>query len=219
MEVPKNLAAYSRALCEYLGFTRFSIIRSLTALAILSTATLELHLVGNVIVMTSTRFYKSAFTIFITMLLAAGEILLWCLPEISQRLIAQYLGFKCVLLPPVVHQASINGKCAVDIIDLQVVCSTGTLVIGSVSQLSKLIASSFGISFLFYLYHRWRISISKHSHPSSLLSCGAQFLFRRIEWVYDDLYYIDYSSAVLIGLITIPTPQNLYIFDVKTWRI
>ncbi|OQS03176.1 hypothetical protein THRCLA_21221 [Thraustotheca clavata] len=274
MEVPRNLAAYCRALCEYVslilaviaivaglysilnqftteGFNLFEtnrvgglvwigrpllIVRSLTALAILSTATLELQLNGNMTFMASSRSDKSPFELFMTKLLAAGEVtwLLYIIQDLAMVFTKEtttfyapisgmsmwLLSFCLSIAAPVTHVASLNRQCSISIMDYQVECSSGTLFIGSVSRFCTLIALTFVVSTVFYLYHRWRHSISRSiEKPSSLLSCGAQYLFDRSEWVDNGVYYIDYASAALTGLITIPRKSKLYIFDIKVWRI
>ncbi|OQS03958.1 hypothetical protein THRCLA_21014 [Thraustotheca clavata] len=105
---------------------------------------------------------------------------------------------------PVTHQASNHRECDIDIMDFQVVCSSGTLVIGSVQCFLSLIAIAFGIS----------IAIS-----SSLLSCGATYLFDQSKWRYKGLIYLISPLQHSLGLLRCPHRYNLYIFNVKMWRI
>ncbi|OQS03081.1 hypothetical protein THRCLA_04606, partial [Thraustotheca clavata] len=212
------------------------LVRSLTALAILSTATLELQVIGSVSVLASTRSNASTLMLFLTKFLAAGEVtwLVYIIQDLAMvftretttlycpisALSTWFVSFCLSIATPVIHQASINRQCSIEIIDYQLVCSSGNLVIGNVYRFSTLIAFSFGISIVFYLYYRYRYPISRYiEYPSSLLSCGGKYLFNRSGWVFKDLYYIDYASAALTGLITIPRDQKLYILDLKTWRI
>ncbi|OQR82103.1 hypothetical protein THRCLA_11115 [Thraustotheca clavata] len=201
------------------------LVRSLTALAILSTATLELQLIGNTTVLASTHSGKSTFAILLTKLLAAGEVtwLIYIIQDLAMvftretttsygpisSVLTWLVSFCLSVASPVTHKASINRQCSIDIMDYQVVCSTGTLVIGSIDRFLTLVALSVGISFVCYLYHHYRYIPKRVEHPSCLLSS---------EWVYNELYYIDYASAALTGIITIPRRQKLYIFDIKIWR-
>ncbi|OQR82108.1 hypothetical protein THRCLA_11128 [Thraustotheca clavata] len=212
------------------------LVRSLTALAILSTATLELQVIGNVAGLSSIPFDKSTFVIFITKFLAAGEVtwLVYIIQDIAMIFTGKtttsygpiskssvwFLSFFLSVTTLVTHQVTIDRQCSIDTIDYQIVCSTGTFAIGSITRLSVQIALAFGVSIVFYIYYHSRHTKSRSvGHSSSLLSCGAKYLFGRSQWVHNDLYYIDYASALLTGLITIPNHHKLYIFNIKLWRI
>ncbi|OQS05230.1 hypothetical protein THRCLA_02604 [Thraustotheca clavata] len=271
MEVPHNLSAYCRALCQYVSFVlvvlatiaglylflnRFTtegynlfatnrvgalvwigrpllLVRSFTALAILSTAPLELQLIGNVTVFATPITGSLGF---LTKLLAAGEVnwLVFIIQDIAMvftkdvtasygpmsSVITMFISIYLSITAPVIHQASIHRQCAIDVMDYQIICSSGTLVIGSIKRFMTLVAISFGVSIVLYIYCRCRHAYGiRYGHSSGLLSCGAKYLFKQSRWIYNDVYYIDYSSAVLTGLIIIPNRSKLYVFDVKSWRI
>ncbi|OQR92486.1 hypothetical protein ACHHYP_03664 [Achlya hypogyna] len=109
------------------------------------------------------------------------------------------------LVDPVQHSVSIQRTCDVTSMDLQLVCSSGAITIGSVSRLLLLVAIAIGSSVVMYTHDRLRYRVEPPvERPSHLLSCGAKYLFERNGWVHGGVYHVDYA---------------LYVFDIKTWRV
>ncbi|EQC36480.1 hypothetical protein SDRG_05934 [Saprolegnia diclina VS20] len=210
-------------------------LRSISALCILSTATLQLQVFGGATRLISKRNDVSAVVATISDVLAAGELgwLIYIFDDIcmvvTQQYSASYVTKSAVsgwiaaaalrLVSPVTHSASVHWTCNVAAVDYQVVCDGGAVVIGRLSRLLLLIAIALGGSMGMYLHDRLRYSIPPPlEQPSCLVSCGAKYLFEKHGWVVDGIVYIDFASALLTGLLVWPRNDTLYVFDIKTWR-
>ncbi|KDO16600.1 hypothetical protein SPRG_17889 [Saprolegnia parasitica CBS 223.65] len=211
-------------------------LRSVTALCILSTATLQLQLAGKATTLDPARQDVSPFLAICTKVLAAGELgwLVYIADDICMVITQQYTAsytFKSALLAwaiaamlsliaPVTHSVDLELRCAVDVTDYQAVCSSGHVVIGSLSRLLLLVAIALGSSVSMYLHDRLRYTLPPPTEkPSYLLSCGAKYLFEKTGWVHDCVYHVDVASAALTGLLTWRKDDVIYVFDVKTWRV
>ncbi|EQC29026.1 hypothetical protein SDRG_13182 [Saprolegnia diclina VS20] len=273
IEVPRNVAAYLRGLCQYISFVLVALAsvtalyalldgslsegsnlfkvnrvggmvwvgrplllaRSFTALCILSTATLQLKKNGITTVLTSSRGDVSEAVVIVTQILAAGEVgwLVYifddiCMP-LTQELSAAY-AFKASILTwfivaalsftsPVSHSATIQRSCTLVEMDFELVCHSGVVAIGSFSRFCLLVGIALGGStLLFTIVRLRRPRVPLDERDSHLLSCSAKYLFERKGWVHDRIYFIDFASAALTGLLACRNKSDLYVFDIKTWR-
>ncbi|OQR92374.1 hypothetical protein ACHHYP_03753, partial [Achlya hypogyna] len=210
-------------------------LRSVTALCILSTATLQLESAGVATVLVTSRGDVSWIAALVTQALAAGELgwIVYIYDDLCMVLTRQYSASYTVktalsvwivaavlsIASPVTHSATIHRRCAVVALDYEMVCHSGVLVIGSIQRLLQLVAIALGTSSLWLVHDRVCYVIPPlDERESHLISCGANYLFEKKGWVHDRVYYLDYASAVLTGLLTVPYKNDLYVFDIKTWR-
>ncbi|KDO22984.1 hypothetical protein SPRG_11831 [Saprolegnia parasitica CBS 223.65] len=187
-------------------------LRSVTALCILSTATLQLQLAGNATTLDPARQDVSPFLAICTKVLAAGELgwLVYIADDICMVITQQYTASYTIkgaflawamaailsLIAPVAHSVDLELHCAVDVTDYQ------------------------AVSVLMYLHDRLRYTLPPPTEkPSYLLSCGAKYLFEKTGWVHDGVYHVDVASAALTGLLTWRQQDVIHVFDVKTWRV
>ncbi|OQR82110.1 hypothetical protein THRCLA_11119 [Thraustotheca clavata] len=250
MEVPRNLSAYCRALCQYLSFilalltiasilysylNRFTLeglnlfkinrvgglvwierslllVQSLTALAILSTCTLELQVIGNVTVLAKTQSDKPQWKINLIKLLPAGEVswLLYIIQDLAmvftQETTGSYSPISCIVMwfismclsvfIPVTHQAMIDRKCTIDAMDYQLVYSTGTLVIGSLNRFLLLTFTSIGISIVFYIH------FNGDTHCQNIMNINRVYYL-----VVQNIFLIDQIGFIMNCIISIIRQQ------------
>ncbi|KDO24867.1 hypothetical protein SPRG_09512 [Saprolegnia parasitica CBS 223.65] len=208
------------------------LVRSFTALCLLSTATLSLESTGY------TMYFKSDVPATLSTCLAASEVT-WLasivndigLP-LTQEHSARYVTLHSLIvlaiaslmssLQPVAYAAEMDLQCAPTALDYQVTCSTARIAIGSYDRLVFLLGTvlvSNGLAFgLVRVFWPVKANDARHS-KSFLLTAGAKFLFKHDKWFYRDVYYMDRASALLNGLVTIHVRSQRLLFDVKSWRL
>ncbi|KAF0688120.1 Aste57867_20234 [Aphanomyces stellatus] len=211
------------------------LLRGVTALALLSTGTLELHLKDNFLShfrVVDVPWYKTT--------LAAGEstwlvyiindlLMVWTKEEFTplyastSSLFTWLVVAILTLAMPVVHHATVAPTCHVDHVDFQVVCASGVVVIGQVTRFYWLLGIVAFVNVVCYLrvriFHRRLGDTSDASKASSLLLCaGAKFLFHRSDWLHGNVYCLDPASALMNGLVSLRWRQFICIFDIKLWR-
>ncbi|OQR86469.1 hypothetical protein ACHHYP_10515 [Achlya hypogyna] len=196
----------------------------------------SLDTVGAATVLVASRGSASSVAALVTQVLAAGELgwivyIFDVMCKVFTRTHAAMYTVKAALsswvfaaalsiAKPVTHSATIRRRCAVVQMDYEMICHSGVVVIGPVERLIQLVVIALGTSTIGYLYNRVRCAVPPLDEPEShLLSCGALYLFAKKGWVHDGVYYVDFASAVLTGLLVMPYKNDLYVFDVKTWRI
>ncbi|KDO21046.1 hypothetical protein SPRG_13837 [Saprolegnia parasitica CBS 223.65] len=197
------------------------LVRGLTAITVLSTATLELQ--------------RSQSLRFAATLLAAAEVT-WLVAVVNDvgliathgyafyyatpnSILAWTTVFMLTRISPVTHAASIAKSCAIVRVDYQVVCSSATIVIGDLVRLVTLLGIVLCANMTSYALIRHVCSAPKLTHDSLFLSAGAKFLFTDEHWVHDGVYYLDRASAVLNGILTFRRARVIYALDIKVWRI
>ncbi|KAF0698544.1 Aste57867_10843 [Aphanomyces stellatus] len=207
------------------------LLRGVTALCLLSTATLELQLQHGVSYFNvpTLPWYKTC--------LGAGEavwlvyilndlLMVWTRQHTlyyasSSSTLVWVVAASLTLAYPVTHQATVQPQCAIDQMDFQLMCDSGLLVIGQVARLYWLlgvigICNAIGLGAAWYFIQRLD---QNYQHESLLLSAGAKYLFDSTHWVQDHTYYIDPASAVLNGLVSWRWGHLVYVLDIKLWRI
>ncbi|KDO17929.1 hypothetical protein SPRG_21789, partial [Saprolegnia parasitica CBS 223.65] len=212
------------------------LVRSVTALCILSTATLQLHKNGITTQLIASREDVSSVVNNVIKILAASELgwLVYIFDDVCMAWTRQYSAsytaktattawFIAVLLSftsPVSHSASIQRSCEIVVMDFEMVCHSGVVAIGSVDRLRLLVGIAVGGSILMYVLDRaWHVLPPLNERDSCLVSCSAKYLFERRGWVYDRVYYLDFASAALTGLLVCTFQGDYYVFDIKTWRM
>ncbi|OQR84616.1 hypothetical protein ACHHYP_13105 [Achlya hypogyna] len=208
-------------------------IRSITAIGILSTGTLELVFTGSIshLQVSETPWYLT--------LIAANE-LTWLAAVVNDLFIAYtreynryynavnialvWLVAGCLsLVDPAHHVATIEPaaeSCTVVEVDFQIVCQSISIEIGQTTRIAVLIAVVFSVKLFCYCVARWLVGRPPAAQAKSIvLYAGAKYLFRHQPWIHRDIYYLDRASAVLNGLVTVRHKDYLYVLDIKTWRV
>ncbi|KDO29410.1 hypothetical protein SPRG_05947 [Saprolegnia parasitica CBS 223.65] len=207
------------------------LLRATTALSVLSTATLELLYENNAI-----SAFQTVQNPWYTTLLAASEVT-WLVAVVNdvamaltQAYTAHYATFNSVavwatvallsFVSPVTHTVSLQPVCDLVQLDWQIVCASGHIVIGQWSRYVALVTIVVGWNGVCYVSTRLWLRRPPATHGRSVfLSCGAKYLFEHRQWTHGGVYYLDRASAVLTGLLTLRWRRQLYVFDVKLWRI
>ncbi|OQR83975.1 hypothetical protein ACHHYP_14065 [Achlya hypogyna] len=205
------------------------LLRSATALCLLSTAEIELRQVDGLYYMASTS--ESWFTT----VMAAGEItwLVFILNDAFSVVTKQYtavyatkssLGVWCAaaiwsLVSPVQHSAALKRDCIIVTVDLQIECHSGVVAIGSPQRLLGLAALSLASVLGGYVVQRLRFPrLAPHLHSSFWLYATAKYHYDTSTWMHKQVYYIDKASALITGLVSVQVDGNIFILDIKTWR-
>ncbi|KAF0683441.1 Aste57867_24475 [Aphanomyces stellatus] len=204
-------------------------VRSLTGVGLLSTASLELVYNGSI------SYFEVAQDPWYKTLLAANEVA-WMITianDIALVLTQEYatevawFDSTIVLLVtiilsfsvPINHSMSIDKQCSVAQVDAQVVCTSGTIVIGQLSRLTLILALVLGCNVLCYVCSRRCLPRPPPSKINSIfVYAGAKYLFATSRWVHGDVYYMDRMSAVLNGILTLRWKNTMFALDVKLWR-
>ncbi|KAF0695638.1 Aste57867_13560 [Aphanomyces stellatus] len=205
------------------------LLRSVTALSLLSTATLDLVVQNRI-----SRFHVPTVPWYKT-ILGAGETtwLVFILNDIFTVWTKQFTAYYATpssflvwlvaamvtLVKPVVHAATIQPECQIDDMDFQVVCSSGVILIGQIQRFYVLVAIVCGCNVVCYVLARLRYWHVEDDKKHILhLSSGAKYFLDRTDWMHRGIYHIDAASAVLMGLVVIRYRGSIYFIDVKLWR-
>ncbi|KAF0700799.1 Aste57867_8690 [Aphanomyces stellatus] len=206
------------------------LLRSVTALCLLSTATLTLEIENHVsgFRVPTLPWYKA--------ILGAGETtwLVYIANDIGAIWTKEYttayashhsLLVWCVaavitLFQPVVYDATIQPMCQIDQMDFQLVCVSGVLRIGHVTRIYTLVGIVGGCHVITLVAARLNFRRRKPPPTTQFqhLSSGAKYFLNQTRWLHQDVYYIDPASAVLSGLVVVPWGDVVHFVDVKLWR-
>ncbi|OQR93343.1 hypothetical protein ACHHYP_02627 [Achlya hypogyna] len=194
----------------------FLCVRSITAIWILNTAPLELDLVGRV-----TRLMSPPRPWYDT-ILAASEAtwLVYALNDLLSCITQQYTtyyAFKsslstwCIVvlwsfLVPLSYSAQLRRTCSYVDMDAALTCVSGTIDIGC-------------IAFWYAVERVLSPRLPPTSVHSLLLSAHSLYMLDFRDWCVGGEYFLDKTSAVMAGLLSVEYNDCLYILDIKTWRV
>ncbi|KDO33573.1 hypothetical protein SPRG_22089 [Saprolegnia parasitica CBS 223.65] len=146
--------------------------RSITALCILSTATLQLKKMGKTTILVPSRDDVSPAIVVVTQILAAGEVgwLVYIFDDICMSFTREHsaaYATKTALLAwlivatlsftsPVSHSATIQRSCTLVEMDFEMMCHSGVVAIGSIARFYLLVCIALGGSTLLYTIERLR---------------------------------------------------------------
>ncbi|EQC38048.1 hypothetical protein SDRG_04478 [Saprolegnia diclina VS20] len=206
------------------------ILRSLTALCLLSTASLDLGTSGFV------SFFDRTPLPFYKMLLASWEVawLVVVVDDIGLVVTREhahwYLSLHSIVVccgavlysyvMPVAPSLVVEKQCQVVEMDFQILCTSADLVIGHVRRLLGIVVCTIVSHLLGYILARLVIGpLPPTKVTSRLLSAGAKYLYNHSRCVVHGVFYLDRASAALNGVLTYRHQNVLYAFDIKLWRI
>ncbi|KAF0683092.1 Aste57867_24780 [Aphanomyces stellatus] len=234
---PRNLFKHNRVGAIVWVGRPLLVLRGVTALCLLSTATLELTYAQD------TR--RSGFEVpalpWYKTILGAGEAawLVYICNDVAMvciearyttvyTTVASSLVWLTVavltLLRPVDHEATIDLQCRIDEMDLQLCCGSGIVTIGHVTRLYELMGIIGLANVLGYVVARAYVKAAAiddddDTHPFPLISAGALHLFHRSKWMHaKNIYCIDPASALLNGMVSLRLGSTIHVLDIKVWR-
>ncbi|KAF0695639.1 Aste57867_13561 [Aphanomyces stellatus] len=203
------------------------LLRSVTALCLLSTATLEL-------VVTHVASFAVPALPWYKTILGAGEavwlvyvindvVMVWTKQytiyyATGSSLLVWFVAATLTLAQPVVHAATIAPDCHIDQMDFQLACESGVVVVGQASRLYWLLGIIGLSNVVGYGMARVVMRGQEKERQFALLSSSAQHLFNWSHWKLHDTYYIDPASALLNGLLVFFWGQRVFVMDIKLWR-
>ncbi|KAF0695643.1 Aste57867_13537 [Aphanomyces stellatus] len=205
------------------------VVRSLTAVALLSTSTLELVFIGSIssFEVVQDPWYKT--------LLAANEIT-WMVVIVNDIAVAftqsyttYYATPNSILMwlvvmtwsfaSPMTHSMTIAKQCQQTQVDFQPVCQSASLAIGHVPRLAAIVWVVFGCNALCYVATRLLVQPPAPSRVKSIfVYAGARYVFMSTKWIQHDVYYMDRMSAALNGILTLRYGNTMLALDIKLWR-
>ncbi|KAF0683320.1 Aste57867_24624 [Aphanomyces stellatus] len=207
------------------------LLRGVTALGLLSTATLELHIQHGV------SYFRVLTLPWYKTILGAGEAvwLVYVVHDLFMVWTKQYTLFYAgsssilvwvvvamlTLVNPVMHQVMVEPQCQISQMDLQLECQSGLVQMGHVRRLYCLLGVIGLCNFVCAVaawYCKRRVE-DIQDERSLLLSAGAKYLFESSHWTRNHVYYIDPASALLNGLVSWRWRTTLYVLDIKLWRV
>ncbi|RHY28291.1 hypothetical protein DYB32_008365 [Aphanomyces invadans] len=206
------------------------LLRSSTAIALLSTGTLELQFDGTLSSFQSVElpWYKT--------LLGALELtwLVSVVTDVSMVFTQEYTTYYATLnsvvvwiiaaavtaASPVTHTTTLDRVCEVVEVDYQIVCNSGLVKIGQWQRAVLLVGIVVASTLTTYGFVRviFRTKPTCNTH-SLFLSSGAKYLFNHVSRVHNNVYYLDRASAVVCGIVTMRLGRTNYAMDLKNWRI
>ncbi|EQC29809.1 hypothetical protein SDRG_12355 [Saprolegnia diclina VS20] len=209
------------------------LLRSLTAISILSTAMLRLERGQNdnfLMLRTQTNpWYTTLLAASEVTWLSAVSIDIWIIATreltpsftlLNTTLVWVVASLLSVVWPPA-HAVTVTppSDCRLIQVDFQFTCLAASVTIGHASRTLLLGLLVLGAHGLCYLCARQLKGAARHSRVLSYwLSSGATYLFAHDAWRYRHLVYLDRASAVYSGLLSVRRGRVMYVFDVKTWR-
>ncbi|EQC27651.1 hypothetical protein SDRG_14561 [Saprolegnia diclina VS20] len=206
-------------------------VRSITALCLLSTASIGLQTDG-----VFSYFVTTPVPLWTTCL-AANEVtwLVGIVNDISlvwtqdhtiayatiNSLLMWLISALLATLAPVQATITVSPVCEIATLDYQVVCVAGSVVIGSVQRLLMLVGIVLVCNGVCFGLVRCFWKRPQPLQSSSMLLCGgAKYLFSHDGWLDGDgTYFLDRASAVLNGLLSVRYQDQWIVFDVKTWCV
>ncbi|EQC39981.1 hypothetical protein SDRG_02636 [Saprolegnia diclina VS20] len=205
------------------------VLRSMTAICVLSTATLELQYSGYMSAFTTVRdpWYKT--------LLAANEVT-WLVSIVNdialiftQEYSTSYVMVNGLVVwvvvaaltafSPVNANTSIDLQCTLVQVDFQAICESGSIEIGQFQRLQLLIGIILVCNIVCFYAVKLNLKTKPTCHVTSLfLSSGAKYLYAHSNRVYNGVYYLDRASAALNGILSLRIGRTMYSLDMKNWR-
>ncbi|EQC34886.1 hypothetical protein SDRG_07686 [Saprolegnia diclina VS20] len=208
----------------------FLLLRGITAIMLLNTSPLYLEQAGGI-----ARMATPPLPWYST-IVAASEAtwLVYVLNDLFSCVTRQYTtvyAYKSTLLTwaavatytflqPHIHIAEMARHCIAVDMDVALRCTSGYIEIGNGARFWKVIAIC--CSSILLCYGADRLSqprLADVTVPSLLLSAQSVYLFTFDRWIHDGDYYLDRTSAVMAGLVSVDWRGALFILDIKAWRV
>ncbi|OQS07903.1 hypothetical protein THRCLA_00102, partial [Thraustotheca clavata] len=225
-----NLFQLNRIVGHTWAGRTFLILRSITAIWILNSSTLNLTLVDRVTHFTSPPlpWYKK--------ILAASETtwLVYALNDIFSFITLHhttYYASKSSLstwfvvaiwsfVHPLENSSKIQRNCDYVDMDFGLTCTSAIIEIGSTQGVLIVLCIAMGNVIFWYTFERicypnraiFRV-------PTHLLNSQSLYMLDWSKWRVDGQYFLDKTSGVMAGLLSVELDDSLYILDIKSWRV
>ncbi|OQR90296.1 hypothetical protein THRCLA_09378 [Thraustotheca clavata] len=225
-----NLFELNRIVGHVWAGRTFLVIRSITAIWILNTAPLNLVQVGQATHLTSPQlpWYQT--------ILAASEVtwLVYALNDMFSFVTQQYttyyaykssLSTWCVisawsLLSPLTYSAALHRECSYVDMDFGLVCVSGSIEVGRTRGVLGVMGVATLCVIASYLVERLCFAPKSPLEVRSLLlNSQCIYMLNLGSWHFNNEYFLDKTSAVMAGLISFEYKGELYILDIKSWRM
>ncbi|KAF0699896.1 Aste57867_9554 [Aphanomyces stellatus] len=208
----------------------FLVIRSITAICLLNTSTLQLTQIGRGTQFVSPQlpWYKS--------ILASAEVtwFVYVLNDLFSCLTRQYTSYYATKsavatwgatfiwtqTSPQRYIATIDRICSFVDMDSALVCSSGFVQIGNRNRVAIAFAICIACVVVCFVAERLvRPGIPTLAIPTMVLNAQSFYILDLTRWVHHDLYYLDRASAAMAGVVSLRHKNMLYVLDIKTWRV
>ncbi|KDO30840.1 hypothetical protein SPRG_04741 [Saprolegnia parasitica CBS 223.65] len=225
-----NLYEINRIVGHVWAGRSFLLLRSITAIWMLNTSPLRLQQVGQVTLMRSPPlpWYQT--------ILAAGEStwLVYALNDLGSCVTLEYTttyAYKSSLLTyavvsiwtlvaPVSYTAALDRSCTYVDMDAGLVCTSAAIHIGSPrGVLSVVFIACACVALCYRLERTLQPHLARRNVHSLVLNSQSLYMLDWSHWTYHGDVYLDKTSAVLAGLLSVEYDDTLYILDIKTWRV
>ncbi|OQS05685.1 hypothetical protein THRCLA_02206 [Thraustotheca clavata] len=205
------------------------VIRSITAIWLLNTSTLQLTQYGW-----GTHFVSPPLSWYKTILAGAESTwFVYVLNDVLSCLTGQYTtyyAFKSSLLAwaivaiwttlsPQTYQAKVSRTCSYVAMDQQLVCTSGYVEIGDVNRvgIGFLVATS-SVLGCFIVERLFRRNLPPLLLPTEMLNASSYYMLDFSDWIIRDEYYLDKTSAIMAGILAVKVRDRLCMLDIKSWR-
>ena len=208
----------------------FLLLRSITALCLLNTSVADLVQVGAAthFALPKLPWYKTILGASeVTWLVYVLNDLLSCATHHYTSLYAfkssnlAWLVLICVTsIQPLAPLGKLQRACDASDMDAALVCTSGYIAIGSYARLQATVGIAFGCVLVAYAVERWRVPRLSSTLPKTLLlNAQSLYMLSWTHWRHGDEYFLDTSSGIMAGLLSLQHKDTWYIFDTKTWRL
>ncbi|OQR93757.1 hypothetical protein ACHHYP_02287 [Achlya hypogyna] len=207
----------------------FLTVRSVTAMWLLNTSTLQLAQVG-----VGTRFIAPRLAWYKTILAGAESTwLVYVLNDLFSALAGPYTSYYAVksalgawiavaswtAAAPQAYAAAIDRSCSYTDMDLGLTCHSGFVAIGDASRVVVAVLVCVGAVLSCYVLERVnRPNLPALAIPTQLLNAQSLYMLDLTDWVYNGEYFLDKTSALMAGILAVEVHRRLYVLDVKSWR-
>ncbi|OQR90939.1 hypothetical protein ACHHYP_05128 [Achlya hypogyna] len=208
----------------------FLMIRSLSALILLHTSILNLTQVGVMTV------FKAPTQLWYNVVLASGELnwLIYVLNDsfsfVSQEFTSTYAllsslstWFIMILWTaqyPCEHIAYVDRRCTAIDMDFSLVCTSGFVEIGLLSRIGISCIICLAAIIVCFLFEKYALKSGLSVDiPSLMLSAPAKYMLILDDWSHKGVLFVDKPSALMAGIISIEWQRQIFLFDIKKWRI
>ncbi|EQC34818.1 hypothetical protein SDRG_07623 [Saprolegnia diclina VS20] len=224
-----NLYEINRIVGHVWAGRTFLLLRSITAIWMLNTSPLLLQHVGSVTHMRSPPlpWYQT--------ILAAGEStwLVYALNDLGSCVTRQFTttyAYKSSLLTyavvsiwtlvaPVSYTAALDRSCTYVDMDAGLVCTSAVIRIGSLrGVLSVVLIACACVTLCYRLERMLHPHLAPPNVHSLFLNSQSLYMLDLSHWQHHGDIFLDKTSAVLAGLLSVEYDDDLYILDIKTWR-
>ncbi|RHY25098.1 hypothetical protein DYB32_008516 [Aphanomyces invadans] len=207
-------------------------LRSLVAICLLATSSVQLASSGSFTRIASNTHHGWATTVLSSsetcwLVIVITDVAMAVTKDYTNKyslyssVVATILATLLSVMYPVHPTFVLQRECKTPQVNFQVECVAGVVQIGSFPRVIQLVALTSAVVIVCYAWERWRnpnFLLPQHT-TSLLLPAGAVYLYHKEPWIYKGTLYLDKASAFMCGLIAISYKRQMFVLDIKTWRL